>query len=445
MKRSILYSLATLFVVAFFAEQLSAQARVARSEFICYDKREDAVNDVRDNIDKYLVFSPELQFEDSGKVRAVYEQVVDVPSSWNDFSAYLHIENVGADYALFVNGEQITAPIDKFTPVEIFVSPYLQQGQNTLAVVVVDEPYMGRIAENLSVPERKQFENCYIFAQRRVGVFDYNVRLLPDAENKYARLKLDVVVDNTFTTDEVLELGYDLYDPTGKLVDYTVNRYTFLGSSRDTVTFEPYSYNSNQFRWSEGNPKLYSAMLYVKRGGVLREYIPMKVGFAKYGYNDKGEILLFDKPLSLKKERYNSAADAKSTEAQIKALKAKGVNCLCPEYPQPKWFYSICDRLGVYVIDSAAIASPSSADNRAIGGTPSNDPDLVDDYLLRVEAMYRRAQNHVSIIAFSLGSAETGNGYNMYKAYELLKSYGDSRAIIFEGADGEWNTDLINE
>ena len=445
MKRSILYSLATLFVVAFFAEQLSAQARVARSEFICYDKREDAVNDVRDNIDKYLIFSPELQFEDSGKVRAVYEQVVDVPSSWNDFSAYLHIENVGADYALFVNGEQITAPIDKFTPVEIFVSPYLQQGQNTLAVVVVDEPYMGRIAENLSLPGRKQFENCYIFAQRRVGVFDYNVRLLPDAENKYARLKLDVVVDNTFTTDEVLELGYDLYDPTGKLVDYTVNRYTFLGSSRDTVTFEPYSYNSNQFRWSEGNPKLYSAMLYVKRGGVLREYIPMSVGFAKYGYNDKGEILLFDKPLSLKKERYNSAQDAKSTEAQIKALKAKGVNCLCPEYPQPKWFYSICDRLGVYVIDSAAIASPSSADNRAIGGTPSNDPDLVDDYLLRVEAMYRRAQNHVSIIAFSLGSAETGNGYNMYKAYELLKSYGDSRAIIFEGADGEWNTDLINE
>ena len=445
MKRSILYSLATLFVVAFFAESLSAQARVARSEFICYDKREDAVSDVRDNIDKYLVFSPELQFEDSGKVRAVYEQVVDVPSSWNDFSAYLHIENVGADYALFVNGEQITAPIDKFTPVEIFVSPYLQQGQNTLAVVVVDEPYMGRIAENLSLPGRKQFENCYIFAQRRVGVFDYNVRLLPDAENKYARLKLDVVVDNTFTTDEVLELGYDLYDPTGKLVDYTVNRYTFLGSSRDTVTFEPYSYNSNQFRWSEGNPKLYSAMLYVKRGGVLREYIPMKVGFAKYGYNDKGEILLFDKPLSLKKERYNSAQDAKSTEAQIKALKAKGVNCLCPEYPQPKWFYSICDRLGVYVIDSAAIASPSSADNRAIGGTPSNDPDLVDDYLLRVEAMYRRAQNHVSIIAFSLGSAETGNGYNMYKAYELLKSYGDSRAIIFEGADGEWNTDLINE
>ena len=168
----------------------------------------------------------------------------------------------------------------------------------------------------------------------------------------------------------------------------------------------------------------------------------MKVGIAKYSYNEKGEILLNDKPLVLKKEVYNAAADKKTTEGQIKALKSKGVNCLCPQYPQPKWFYSLCDRVGMYVIDCAAISSPSTGDNRNVDGTPSNDPLLVEEYLLRVDAMYRRAQNHVSIIAFSLGDAQSGNGYNMYKAYELLKSYGDSRPIIFDGAAGEWNTDL---
>jgi hypothetical protein len=30
----------------------------------------------------------------------------------------------------------------------------------------------------------------------------------------------------------------------------------------------------------------------------------------------------------------------------------------------------------------------------------------------------------------------------MYKAYEALKAKGDSRAIIYGGADGEWNSDL---
>ena len=442
MKKVTLYTFALLATLLVAPLELMAQARIARSEFICYDKREDAVSDNRDNIDKYVTFCPELQFEAEGTVRAVYEQVVDVPAAWGDFSTYLHVENVGADYSIFVNGVQITDPIDQFTPVEIFISPYLEQGPNTLAVVVVDEPYMGRIAEGLKQPARKQFENCYIFSQRRVGVFDFNVRLIPDMKTTYARLKLDAFVDNTFTTDEVLELGYDLYDPTGKLVDYTVNKYTFLAESRDTVTFQPYSYNSNQFRWSAGNPQLYTAMLYVKRGGVLREYIPMKVGIVKYDYNEKGEILLFDKPLVLKKEVYNAAADVKTTESQIKALKSKGVNCLCPQYPQPKWFYSLCDRVGMYVIDCAAISSPSTGDNRDVDGTPSNDPLLVQEYLLRVDAMYRRSQNHVCIIAFSLGDAQSGNGYNMYKAYELLKSYGDTRPIIFEGAAGEWNTDL---
>jgi beta-galactosidase len=56
--------------------------------------------------------------------------------------------------------------------------------------------------------------------------------------------------------------------------------------------------------------------------------------------------------------------------------------------------------------------------------------------------MYRRAQNHACIIAFSLSNTTSGNGYNLYKAYELLKSMGDSRAIVYPAADGEWNSDL---
>jgi beta-galactosidase len=275
-----------------------------------------------------------------------------------------------------------------------------------------------------------------------VGVYDFNVRLLPVLDKDYGRLQLDITVENSFTTDEELELGYDLYDPDGKLVDYTVNKFTFEANSRDTVTFKPYSYNSNHFRWSATNPKLYSLMIYVKRGGALREYIPIKVGMAEYSYSDNGEILLSGKPLKLNKQTYNSAKSKATTEQEIKALKAKGINCLCPEYPQPKWFYSLCDAIGIYVIDCAALASPSSADNRDINGTPSNDPLLVDEYLMRVEAMYRRAQNHVCIIAFRLANPSSGNGYNLYKAYELLKSFGDTRAIIYEGAEGEWNTDI---
>lgn len=442
MKKSFLYPIFAILALFVSLDMASAQAVISRTEFICYDKRADAKSDIRTNNDKYIDLRPTLQFEGEGSVRAVYEQEIDVPASWNDYNAYLHTENVGGDYTIFVNGAQITAPIDRFTPTEIYISPYLVQGKNVVAVVVVEEPYMAAVAEGMTMPQRQQFDNCYIFAQRRLGIYDFNVRLVPDSLERFAELRLDVLVDNSFSSDEVIEVGYDIYAPDGKLMEYSVNDLALEKFTRDTLSFNPYIYHSNPNRWSPANPKLYDLTLYVKRSGILWEYIPLKVGFAQYGYTEDGAITAFGKPLTLKKEVYNAAADRATTEREIKALKQRGINCLTPDYPQPRWFYDICDRVGIYVIDCAAVASPSCADNRALGGTPANAPELVDEYLRRVESMYHRAQNHVSIIAFSLGK-RAGNGYNLYKAYELLKSKGDSRAIIYEDADGEWNSDVV--
>ena len=442
MKKSFLYPIFAILALFVSLDMASAQAVISRTEFICYDKRADAKSDIRTNNDKYIDLRPTLQFEGEGSVRAVYEQEIDVPASWNDYNAYLHTENVGGDYTIFVNGAQITSAIDRFTPTEIYISPYLVQGKNVVAGVVVEEPYMAAVAEGMTMPQRQQFDNCYIFAQRRLGIYDFNVRLVPDSLERFAELKLDVLVDNSFSSDEVIEVGYDIYAPDGKLMEYSVNDLALEKFTRDTLSFKPYIYHSNPNRWSPSNPKLYDLTLYVKRSGILWEYIPLKVGFAQYGYTEDGAITAFGKPLTLKKEVYNAAADRATTEREIKALKQRGINCLMPDYPQPRWFYDICDRVGIYVIDCAAVASPSCADNRALGGTPANAPELVDEYLRRVESMYHRAQNHVSIIAFSLGK-RAGNGYNLYKAYELLKSKGDSRAIIYEDADGEWNTDVV--
>ncbi|MBQ5638561.1 MAG: hypothetical protein IIV06_05865, partial [Alistipes sp.] len=200
-------------------------------------------------------------------------------------------------------------------------------------------------------------------------------------------------------------------------------------------------YNSNPNRWSPSNPKLYDLTLYIKLSGILREYIPLKVGFVDYGYNEAGEITAFGKPLTLKKERYNAAKDKATTEREIKALKQRGINCLMPEYPQPDWYYDICDRVGIYVIDCAAISAPQKRTDRTVGGTPSNDPKMVDEYIERVKAMYYRSRNFTCVVAFSLGNP-SGNGYAMQKAYEWLKGVEKFRPVIYEDAAGEWNSDL---
>ncbi len=255
-------------------------------------------------------------------------------------------------------------------------------------------------------------------------------------------LELAVVAQNAFNYDEPVTVGYDIYSPQGKLLDFNIREVVIPGRTTDTVRFNPFIYGTNANKWEPGakNPPLYKVMLFTRRDGAYREYMPLKIGFGKTEFAD-GRITRFDKEIKLVKARYNAAADRKTTLAELKTLKSKGSNTVCPDYPQPAWFYELCDELGLYVIDRANINAPDRRDDRRVGGTPSNDPALADEYLERVKAMYYRSRNHTCVVAFALGG-ESGNGYNMYKAYEWLKSVEKSRPVIYTDADGEWNSDL---
>lgn len=92
------------------------------------------------------------------------------------------------------------------------------------------------------------------------------------------------------------------------------------------------------------------------------------------------------------------------------------------------------------VIDQAALSALTD-DTRSVGGTPANDPQLADEFLLRVKKMYYRSRNHTCVVGFSLAGDATGNGYNLYKAYEWLKSVEQRRPVFYFGSDGEWNSD----
>ena len=121
-------------------------------------------------------------------------------------------------------------------------------------------------------------------------------------------------------------------------------------------------------------------------------------------------------------------------------MKSRGVNTIYVDYPQVYWFYDQCEQVGLFVVDQANLNVERGRNDRTIGGTPSNDPTLVDEYVDRVRRMYRRNRNRSCIIAWSLGG-NSGNGYAMYKAYQWLKAQGDERPIVYRDADGEWNSD----
>lgn len=428
---------ATIIFALAFAAQISAQ-QVYRTEFSVFDLREAALKNDHSRTERHIRFAPKVM-EAVGKVEVV-GQKIDLPTAWSDFNVYIHIQNTIKAYDLVVNEQLVASVEDSYTPADFLLSPYLRQGSNEILLLL-------RRSEAIELNEGgqsnlvEQFRGSYIFAQHRKHIYDYDARIVRSESGKQLGLELDIVVRNDFNFEEIVQVGYDIYSPDNKLIDYAVREVSVAGRSVDTLRIRTSLGEESRYLWSSANPRLYRLTLYTKRDGKPREYISFRVGAGESSFKD-GKLLRNGKEIVVKSARYNARTTYAEALAAIKALKAKGVNTLLPDNPQPEWFYDICDGLGVYVVERANINPVEESSNRKIGGTPSNNPELVDEYLARVKAMYYRTRNHSCIVAYALGGDKAGNGYNMYKAYQWLKGVEKGRAVICTSADGEWNTDL---
>ena len=418
---------------------LAEGGRVYRTEVVPYNARHDADARNREAGGYWMAFRPELITESSGDISAFYGAKVEIPFEWTDGRVFLHLENPGAGYSLWLNDRPVGEVNDALTPSEFDLTPYIHQGVNTFRVLM----HARRLPIDATGTARPLFENSYLYYQNKRSIADFEIALVPDSLGRdFGMLDLKIVACNAYNYDEPVTVGYDIYSPQGKLLEFNMTEITIPGRSTDTVRYTPFIYGTYANKWEAGskNPPLYRVMLFTRRNGVYKEYMPLKIGFGKTEFVD-GRLMRLGRELQLVRAEYNAAADRKTTLSELKSLKSKGKNTICPSCPQPAWFYELCDELGLYVIDCAAISAPERRDDRRVGGTPSNDPALVDEYLERVKSMYYRSRNFTCVIAYELGSP-SGNGYNMYKAYEWLKSVEKSRPVIYGDAAGEWNSDL---
>ena len=432
MKKFLLTTLAIAVAIIVSAQQ------IYRTEFSVFDLREAALKSDHSKTERHIPFTPKT-LEAVGKVEVVGE-TVEFPTAWSDYNVYIHIQNTIKAYDLVVNEELVASVEDSYTPADFLLSPYLRQGKNEILLLL-------RRSECIELNNGsksnlvEQFRGSYIFAQHRKHIYDYDARIVQSENGKGLSLELDILVRNDFNFEEVVLVGYDIYSPENKLIDYAVREFPVAGRSLDTLHIKTYLGEESRFLWSNAKPQLYRLTLYTKRDGKPREYISFRLGAGSTTFAD-GKILRNGKPITIKSAQYNARTTYAEALSEIKALRAKGINTLLPDNPQSEWFYDICDGLGMYVIERANINPVEQSQNRKIGGTPSNNPALAGEYLARVKAMYYRTRNHSCIIAYALGGDQAGNGYNMYKAYQWLKGVEKERAVICTSADGEWNTDL---
>ena len=404
-----------------------------RTEFISYDIREEAD---QGNIGKCPFFLPLNMFSTTRNGQPQLRAVATIPYMWLDRDLFLHVEGV-PDFYVSVNDQRIGYSQDSRTPSEFNISKYVKDGQNTLAVEIMSEGVGNELETALKEPAQPF---VFLYSQPKARIEDYRISARPDSTGKYGVLNLQIALSNSYNTPETITVGYDIYSPKGKLQYFDMKEAKLQGQGRDTVEFTEAIYGVMDSLWSAEKPYLYRGMLTVKRDGRMVEYIPFKIGFGTTEVQN-GVILRNGQPLQIKAARYDAAPDAATTEEQLRELKKRGINTVWGNYPQPMWFYALCDRIGMYVIDQANLNSDFETGNPDVGGTLSNNPAWLGSFEERVSSMQARTKNHTCVIALSLGGS-IGNGYNMQKCYQLLKQTETERAILFNDARGEWNSDL---
>lgn len=431
------FGILSVCAVSSIAQTPAQESRIFRTPIVSYDIRSDAEAARMESSQMYAPII--MRRAQSEAFKTVYSGLLTVPELWLDRQVNLHVEpNIGR-VKVFVNGQFAGRCDDSRSGAEFDISRLVGFGTNGITVEKYEDGPGVKIEETLR-QEYSPIENgIWVSAQPIISISDFSVAATRDTTGRDGILAMDIVIRNGYRTQETVSVGYDIYTPEGKLRNYNITEITVPRLGYDTIRFREAVWSAGKWLWSAEKPNLYKVMLYIKYGGKVIEYVPLKVGFGTSEFSDEG-FFRNSRKVEISAVGYN-AASRKDAEQKMLAFKRRGINTICVDYPQPSWFYDLCESKGFYVIDAVNIHADKKDGDRSVRGTVANAPEYVDYFIERAKNAYYRDRNRTCIIGWSIGS-DSGNGYNMYKTYQWMKNADSIRPIIYVGAEGEWNSDM---
>lgn len=391
-----------------------------------------------------------------------YIRTFTVDPSWEDRDVILHFGGVSSAYYVWVNGEFVGYSEDTRLPSEFDITKLIKEGENKIAVKVyrwADGSYLeAQDHWRMSGIERE----VYLQSTPKVGIEDINIRTDLDNDYKNATLKIRPKIKINLPKKYKANIGQfgnthlksvvDDWSITTSLVDEKGNRVGAKTSTafskiigefypqRDNVAFGLIETEViNPKKWSAEEPHLYTLLFEVKDDqGKSIQHTSVNVGFRVLEFDDKGRFLVNGNPVKMigvnrhDHHQINGKTISRADmEEDVKLLKQFNFNAVrTSHYPNDPYFYDLCDKYGLYVMDEANL------ETHGLRGKLSNVPEWGSAYLERAIRMVERDKNHPSIVFWSLGN-ESGMGPNHAAMAGWIKEYDPTRYVHYEGAQGD--------
>ncbi len=373
-----------------------------------------------------------------------YRKNFTLSDDWEGRAIFLHFGAVQAALQVWVNGKEVGYSQDSRLPAEFDITDFLISGENLVSALVF------RFSDGSYLEDQDMwylngiFRDVYLYSTPPTRIEDFYLRCEFDDQYDNARFLADISLVTNESLDQGLSLSVEMIDPLGNSVfSRQEDNIVWQGSKGKLHIDEPVK---SPAQWSAEDPKLYNVLLsLVDEGGSTIEVIPIKFGFRVVEIIDR-QILLNGKLILIKgvnrhefDPRKGYAVTRESMEEQVRLLKEFNINAVrTAHYPNHPYFYELCDRYGLYVMDEANLES-----HKFVKHLPRGKAQWRDAVISRGTRMVLRDRNHPSIIIWSLGN-EAGGGENFKHMRQAMLELDQTRPIHYEGEHTSPNSDVIS-
>lgn len=392
-----------------------------------------------------------------------YRRSFVVPKDWTAQKVYINFDGVDSFFYIWVNGHYVGFSKNSRNRASFDISPYLQEGSNTLAV----EVYRNSDGSFLESQDMFRlpgiFRSVYLTAKPKVQIRD--LQLTPDLDDTYTKATLHIKADLRAFQSKLktkdLALRYSLYslplyrdDNAIKVAESKVEGVTLKADGSAHLVSTDLSIREPKL-WSAEEPNRYILVgeLLDKRGQVI-ETVSTYTGLREVELKDvraehdefglAGRYFLINgKPAKLKGVNRHETHPATGhvlthsmMEEEVRLMKQANINHVRnSHYPTDPYFYYLCDKYGIYLEDEANIESHEYYYGKeSLSHVKEFDTHTTNRMLEMVYSDF----NHPSIVIWSLGN-EAGPGDNFKRSYQAAKAVDPSRPIQYER-----NNDIVD-
>lgn len=371
-----------------------------------------------------------------------YRRTFTVPAGWKDRRVVLCCEGVTSFYYVWVNGKLLGYNQGSKTAAEWDITDQLGEGENVIAL----EVYRWSSGSYLECQDMWRLSgverDIYLYSTPKQYIADYKVTsTLEKKLYKDGIFGLAVTVEGPASGASFV--SYQLQDAAGK----TVLSEEIPVKSRGLSNYIEFAGKQipDVKAWSAEHPNLYTLIVELKNAEKkVTEVTGCPVGFRTSEIKD-GRFCINGVPVLVKGTNRHEHSQLGRTvskelmEQDIRLMKQHNINTVRnSHYPTHPYWYQLCDRYGLYMIDEANIESHGMGYGAA---SLAKDSTWLPAHMDRTRRMYERAKNHPAIVIWSLGN-EAGNGINFERTYDWLKSVETNRPVQYERAEENYNTDI---